>query len=177
MTGDSLTSSATATQNSSIAATGFSGTASATATAELSGVIADSTSAGANYSFSSTFTVNAATMIDLSGQLDTTGDANSSVAFDTFVQSSAGSSNPTQPFDFAETLQPGHSYTLTFSGGIQTGASIETGDVDEDAGTGSADFSFTLATVPEPASSTLLLLAAPALASRRRWFGRTGRGR
>ncbi len=172
MTGDSINTSAMASQDSDIETTGFSGTGSAITSVDISGVIQDSSAAQATCSFSVTFTVPAATGIQLTGELDSNGNSTESVSFDTFVQS-ATAAMPAQPFSFSEILEPGTSYTLFLQSGTESGASIDglstEGPEDAgDGGTGSFNFSFVETSVPEPASATLLLMAAPALLARRR---------
>jgi hypothetical protein len=175
MTGASVNTSAMASQNTDIEVTGFSGTGSATSNAELTGVIMDSTASNADCSFSETFTVPVATVIQLTGELDSSGNGTSGVSFDAFSASGDGST-PTAPFSFSETLEPGTSYTLELEGGSISSAEID-GDSDEgpenagDGGTGSFNFTFVATSVPEPTTATLLLMAAPAMLARRRRSG------
>jgi hypothetical protein len=173
MTGNTINTTATASQDSDIETNGFEGKGEADTSAEISGLIQDSTAAQADSSFSVTFTVPVVTDIQLSGELDSDGNSTESVSLDTFVENGS-ESNPTDPFLFNDILQPGISYTLSLQSGTDSGASID-GDSTEgpedntDAGTG--NYSFFMTQVPEPGSLGLVMMAAPALLARKRRVG------
>ena len=166
-TGNTMTNSASASQNSDLSTAEFGGTGSATSAAEISGPIFDSVSSNASSSYEVTFTVPVATEIQLSGELDSIGNGTASVSFDAF-SASAGSANPTQPFSFSEILVPGTSYILGISGASASAAEIDGNDFESDAEGGTGSFSFSFTTVPEPATAVLLLMATPALLMRSR---------
>jgi hypothetical protein len=172
MTGDSISTTAMGSQDTDIEVTGFSGTGSAITSAEVSGLIQDSTAAEADSSFTVVFTVPVPTGIQLSGELDSDVNGTESVLFDSFI-ANGSEAMPAQPFSFSEILEPGTIYTLSISSSSDSGASVD-GDVDLgfedslDSGSGTYTFTFDEVSVPEPASLGLLAMAAPALLVRRR---------
>ncbi len=170
MTGDTINTSATGSQDSDIETNGFQGMGTADTSAEVSGVIQDSTAAQADSSFSVTFTVPVATDIQLSGELDSDGNATESVSLDTFTENGSAS-NPTDTFLFNDVLEPGTSYTLSLESGTDSGASIDGDSTDgpeDDGDAGTGTFSFSMTQVPEPGSLGLVLAGAAGLMGRRR---------
>jgi PEP-CTERM motif len=166
-TGNSINTSATATQDSDIETNGFEGQGEADTSAEVSGLIEDSTDAEANSSFSVTFTVPVVTDIQLSGELDSDGNSTESVSLDTFTEN-ASSSNPTDPFLFNDVLQPGMSYTLSLMSGTDSGAVIDGMGPEDDTDAGTGTYSFSMTQVPEPGSLGLVMVGVSGLLARRR---------
>jgi hypothetical protein len=164
--GDTVSATGTASQDTDIETSGFSGTGSGVASAEVNGPVADSAAASASSSFDATFTVPVPTVITLTGNLAISGDATGSVSFDTFSSSSSGD------FSFSETIEPGLDHTLSLQGDAQVGASIDGSyDDQDDSDTGSGAFTFALTgatVIPEPASAAMVLVAVPGVLNRRR---------
>jgi hypothetical protein len=167
MTGDSISTSATATQDSDIETNGFEGQGEADTSAEISGLIQDSTAAQADSSFSVTFMVPVVTDIQLSGELDSDGNSTESVSLDTFTEN-ASSSNPTDPFLFDDILEPGMSYTLSIESVTDSGASIDGQGPEDDTDGGTGTYSFFMTQVPEPGSLGLVMVGVSGLLARRR---------
>jgi len=169
LNGATYSGTASTSQNSNIATTGFSGTGSASASVTQTGVGNPprlDLRADAGMGFTANFSVTGSTPVLFTGELDGTGTIGSaSIGFSgpgvSFSQSKGGTF--TDPFTDSVTLAPGNYALQAFLNVHFNNVGSVTSSYFDSATT---HFNFTLTAVPEPTSASLIAAAAASLLAR-----------